>query len=65
MDRFLLAEEGDIVDVDGGKIGRHSGLIHYTLGQRKGIGIGGIGTGEPWFVVDKDLKNNILYVVRS
>ena len=45
LDRFLLAEEGDIVDVDGGKIGRHSGLIHYTLGQRKGIGIGGIGTG--------------------
>ncbi|MGI5850725.1 MAG: tRNA 2-thiouridine(34) synthase MnmA [Caldicoprobacterales bacterium] len=65
LDRFLLAEEGDIVDVDGGKIGRHSGLIHYTLGQRKGIGIGGIGTGEPWFVVDKDLKNNILYVAQG
>ncbi len=65
LDRYLLSKEGDIVDVDGDKIGRHSGLIHYTLGQRRGIGIGGIGTGEPWFVAGKDLKKNILYVAQG
>lgn len=65
LDKFLLSTEGDIVDVDGGKIGRHTGLIHYTLGQRKGIGIGGVGSGEPWFVVSKDLKNNLLYVAQG
>ncbi len=60
-----MTKEGDIVNVDGGKIGRHTGLIHYTLGQRRGIGIGGIGTGEPWFVAGKDLKKNILYVAQG
>lgn len=65
LDQYLLAKEGDIVDVDGGKIGRHTGLIHYTLGQRRGIGIGGIGTGEPWFVAGKNLKKNILYVAQG
>lgn len=65
LDQYLLTKEGDIVNVDGGKIGRHTGLIHYTLGQRRGIGIGGIGTGEPWFVAGKDLKKNILYVAQG
>lgn len=65
LDKYLLSKEGDIVDVDGDKIGQHSGLIHYTLGQRRGIGIGGIGTGEPWFVAGKDLKKNILYVAQG
>lgn len=65
LDRYLLSEEGDIIDVDGGKIGRHTGLIHYTLGQRKGIGIGGVGTGEPWFVVGKSLKKNQLFAAQG
>ena len=65
LDRYLLAKEGDIIDVDGNKLGKHSGLIHYTLGQRRGIGIGGIGTGEPWFVAGKNLKKNILYVAQG
>ena len=65
LDKYLLSKEGDIIDVDGNKIGRHSGLIHYTLGQRRGIGIGGIGTGEPWFVAGKDLKKNVLYVAQG
>lgn len=65
IDKYLLAKEGDIVDVDGNKLGKHSGLIHYTLGQRKGIGLGGIGTGEPWFVAGKNLKKNILYVAQG
>lgn len=65
LDNYLPAQPGDIMTLDGKVVGRHSGLMHYTLGQRKGLGIGGIGTGEPWFVVDKDLKKNILYVVQG
>jgi len=65
LDKYLLATPGDIIDVDGEKIGEHTGLIHYTIGQRKGIGIGGIKSGEPWFVVGKDLKKNILYVAQG
>ncbi|MBU5426294.1 tRNA 2-thiouridine(34) synthase MnmA [Tissierella pigra] len=65
LDKYLLTKEGDIIDIEGNKIGKHSGLIHYTLGQRKGIGIGGVGTGEPWFVAGKDLKKNILYVAQG
>ncbi|MGB4183999.1 MAG: tRNA 2-thiouridine(34) synthase MnmA [Caldicoprobacterales bacterium] len=66
LDKFLLAKEGDIVDTEGNIIGSHTGLIHYTLGQRKGLGIdGGLGTGEPWFVAGKDLENNVLYVAQG
>lgn len=65
LDKYLLSKEGDMIDVSGNKVGRHSGLIHYTLGQRKGIGIGGVGTGEPWFVAGKDLEKNILYVAQG
>lgn len=58
-------KSGDIVDIESGKVvGKHNGLSQYTLGQRKGLGIGG-GAGktlEAWFVAKKDLKNNILYV---
>lgn len=63
--REIPEVSGDIVDVKTGKIvGRHSGLSKYTLGQRKGLGIGG-GHGETldaWFVAKKDLTRNILYV---
>lgn len=65
LDKYLLTKEGDILDVDGDIIGKHTGLIHYTLGQRRGIGIGGIGSGEPWFVVGKNLKENLLYVAQG
>ncbi|MBP2028820.1 tRNA-specific 2-thiouridylase [Acetoanaerobium pronyense] len=65
LDKYLLSKPGDMITVDGEKIGTHHGLIHYTLGQRKGIGIGGVGSGEPWFVVGKDLKKNILYVAQG
>lgn len=65
LDNYLPAQSGDIMTLDGKVLGRHTGLMHYTLGQRKGLGIGGIGSGEPWFVVDKDLKKNVLYVVQG
>lgn len=65
---YLPARPGDMVDIrTGDKKGRHDGLMYYTLGQRQGLGIGGSGTGsgEPWFVADKDLEQNILYVVQG
>ena len=62
--QFLPAQPGDIVDMNGNIIGRHDGLMYYTLGQRRGLGIGGRqdSTGESWFVVDKDMMNNRLIV---
>jgi len=62
--QYLPAQSGDIVDVSGKKIGRHDGLMYYTLGQRRGLGIGGRsdGTGESWFVIGKDLDRNLLIV---
>lgn len=62
---FLPANPGDIKTLEGKNVGRHDGLMYYTIGQRKGLGIGGKGTGEPWFVADKDLKNNVLLVVQG
>ena len=61
---YLPAQPGDIVTVDGKRIGRHDGLMYYTLGQRRGLGIGGRsdGTGESFFVVGKDLERNRLIV---
>lgn len=65
LDQFLFTKPGKIVDIAGNVLGKHSGLIHYTIGQRRGIGIGGIGSGEPFFVADKDLKNNLLIVAQG
>lgn len=66
LSNYLPAKSGDMVDIVTGEVkGRHDGLMYYTLGQRQGLGIGGSGTGEPWFVADKDLERNILYVVQG
>ncbi len=65
LSQYLPAQPGEICTLDGKKIGTHNGLMYYTLGQRQGLGIGGIGTGEPWFVVRKDVENNILYVAQG
>ncbi len=61
---FLPAQPGEIRELNENVIGRHDGLMYYTLGQRRGLNIGGRkgGNGERWFVIKKDLKNNILYV---
>jgi tRNA-specific 2-thiouridylase len=61
---YLPTNPGDMVDEHGKKIGRHDGLMYYTLGQRRGLGIGGRsdGSGESWFVIGKDLKRNLLIV---
>ncbi|MCC3375607.1 tRNA 2-thiouridine(34) synthase MnmA [Cohnella sp. REN36] len=66
LSQYLPAKPGDMVDIASGEVkGRHDGLMYYTLGQRQGLGIGGSGTGEPWFVADKDLERNVLYVVQG
>jgi tRNA-uridine 2-sulfurtransferase len=66
LSQYLPAKPGNMVDlVTGDNKGRHDGLMYYTLGQRQGLGIGGSGNGEPWFVADKDLEKNILYVVQG
>lgn len=65
LKNYLPAKPGKIKDVQTGKIlGSHDGLMYYTLGQRKGLGIGGQkdGSGEAYFVCDKDLKTNELLV---
>ncbi|CAM3363740.1 tRNA 2-thiouridine(34) synthase MnmA [Marinicrinis lubricantis] len=65
LSQYLPARPGEIRTLDGEVKGTHDGLMYYTLGQRQGLGIGGSGTGEPWFVAKKDLANNILYVVQG
>ena len=64
---FLPAQKGKIMDLEGNVVGQHDGLMYYTLGQRRGLNIGGRagGNGQRWFVVKKDLKNNILYVTQG
>ena len=65
--RYLPAKPGPIMTVDGQEIGQHDGLMYHTLGQRKGLKIGGTreGSDEPWYVVDKDVENNILIVAQG
>ncbi len=62
LQKFIPAQPGKIVTPEGEVIGEHQGLMYYTLGQRQGLGIGGLKTAnsEPWFVVDKDLDKNHL-----
>lgn len=60
---YLPAQTGKIVTLDGEPVGEHIGLMYYTIGQRRGLDLGGKqGEEGRWFVVKKDLKNNILYV---
>ena len=65
LKQFLPAQPGDMVDPQGNVVGRHDGLMYYTLGQRKGLGIGGRGDGRSWFVVEKDMEHNILRVCQG
>ncbi|WP_062270151.1 tRNA 2-thiouridine(34) synthase MnmA [Endozoicomonas arenosclerae] len=67
LKQYLPAQPGAIVTDEGEVIGEHSGLMYHTIGQRQGLGIGGLkGASEsPWYVVEKDLKNNQLIVAQG
>ncbi|MBA5248628.1 MAG: tRNA 2-thiouridine(34) synthase MnmA [Gammaproteobacteria bacterium] len=67
LQTYLPKQQGDIVDENGQFIKHHQGLAFYTIGQRKGLEIGGGfgASGEPWFVADKRLENNELLVVQG
>ncbi len=60
LKRYLPAQPGAMRTLAGVDKGRHEGALYYTIGQRQGLGIGG--AGEAWYVVDKDIEQNILYV---
>ncbi|PPI88785.1 tRNA 2-thiouridine(34) synthase MnmA [Candidatus Pantoea edessiphila] len=64
---YLPPRIGDIVTIDGQIIGKHQGVIYYTLGQRKGLGIGGLkkGKNHPWYVVDKEIVRNRLIIAQG
>lgn len=67
LNRYLPTHPGPMKTPDGRVVGEHIGLAFYTLGQRKGIGLGGSrdSTGEPWFVAAKDIVSNTLYVAQG
>jgi len=67
LKNYVKPEPGNIVSASGDAIGRHQGLMFYTLGQRQGLGVGGIKDhpDAPWFVVGKNLKKNELIVVQG
>ena len=60
LSEYLPAQPGEMQTLSGEVKGKHDGLMYHTIGQRHGLGIGG--EGAPWFVVGKNLKDNILYV---
>ena len=72
LNRYLSHAPGDVEDERGRRVGRHVGLSFYTLGQRQGLGIGGVkgradaaGEHAPWFVARKELERNVLVVVQG
>jgi len=62
LSTYLPTKQGEMRTPCGKLMGQHDGVMYYTIGQRHGLRIGGSGTGEPWFVVGKDVLHNILYV---
>ena len=63
LSQYLPAQQGEMQTVDGKVVGTHAGLMYYTIGQRKGLGLGGTKeNNDPWFVIGKDITRNVLYV---
>ena len=67
LGHYLPARPGEMRTPDGQRVGEHQGVMYYTLGQRSGLGIGGQrgASGEPWYVVGKDVPNNVLFVAQG
>ena len=67
LQQYIPAQPGAIETIDGKTIGQHQGLMYHTIGQRQGLGIGGVkGTSEaPWYVIEKNLARNVLIVAQG
>ena len=67
LQQYLPAQPGDIQSLEGEHLGQHQGLMYHTIGQRQGLGIGGLANhgDKPWYVVAKDLDNNVLLVAQG
>ena len=67
LQQYIPAQPGRIESIAGDELGEHSGLMYYTIGQRQGLGIGGVEHADtlPWYVVDKDLERNRLIVAQG
>jgi len=67
LSRYLPEQAGEIQTPDGKVIGQHNGVFYYTLGQRQGLGIGGVqgASDSPWYIYNKDIENNILFAVQG
>ena len=67
LEQYLPAQPGEMQTPEGNVMGQHSGLMYHTIGQRQGLGIGGVkGAGDqPWYVVGKDLERNVLLVAQG
>lgn len=67
LEKYLPAQPGDIITPDKDIIGKHDGLMYYTIGQRQGLNIGGLKNypEKPWYVAEKDLTNNLLIAVQD
>jgi tRNA-specific 2-thiouridylase len=65
LSQYVPMKEGEIKTLDGKTVGKHNGVYFYTIGQHKGFGLGGVRGSDnldSWFIIKKDVKNNILYV---
>ena len=67
LQQYLPAQPGRMRDLEGNDLGQHQGLMYHTIGQRQGLGIGGLAGRDdaPWYVVEKDLDNNVLLVAQG
>jgi tRNA-specific 2-thiouridylase len=67
LQQYLPAQSGEIHSLDGEALGQHQGLMYHTIGQRQGLGIGGLAkhSEAPWYVVGKDLEHNVLLVAQG
>ena len=67
LSRYLPEQAGEIQTPDGEVIGQHNGVFYYTLGQRQGLGIGGVqgASDSPWYIYEKDIDSNVLFVVQG
>ena len=67
LQQYLPARPGNIEDVNGELLGQHQGLMYHTIGQRQGLGIGGLAnrTDAPWYVVEKNIERNTLIIAQG